>query len=169
MALNSWLRRLKPLDIRSRICMIRYYPSTLLHSGTLWCDPRTILSSKRGIYFSRYYLRDMKTYDLQTQEVAKAFGAVCTPEFYLYKKVICFAISWHEFSWIYCNCLEEKVISLQQLELIALSKAYGILKPLKHWDTDCHALGENAELVICYSIVTWRASLDESVIRLDLL
>ena len=115
MALNSWLRRLKPLDIRSRICMIRYYPSTLLHSGTLWCDPRTILSSKRGICFSRYYLRDMKTYDLQTQEVAKAFGAVCTPEFYLYKKVICFAISWHEFSWIYCNVWRKKLYRCNSL------------------------------------------------------
>ena len=28
-----------------------------------------------------------QTLELQTQEVAKAYGAVCTPEFFLYKKV----------------------------------------------------------------------------------
>lgn len=26
-------------------------------------------------------------FELQTQEVAKAYGAVCTPDFYLYRKV----------------------------------------------------------------------------------
>ena len=30
-----------------------------------------------------------QTLELQTQEVAKAYGAVCTPEFFLYKKVYC--------------------------------------------------------------------------------
>jgi thioredoxin-related protein len=30
---------------------------------------------------------------MQTQEVAKAYGAVCTPDFYLFKKVHPFA--WH--------------------------------------------------------------------------